>query len=166
MNVYAIQDLQNVETLSTYVDLQAIFQLIILILIVIISICTIMYIQKNIKLNKNTNKVIRYGTKKFFVLGIINLIVLCFLKYVDRPSSYIGLDIEKASIQYNIFIIILFIIYILLLTPQVYTIIQLRKNIKKEGTNKIEKINGKSTILLVIGTIIVYAGSIFMIILR
>ena len=48
MNVYAIQDLQNVETLSTYVDLQAIFQLIILILIVIISICTIMYIQKNI----------------------------------------------------------------------------------------------------------------------
>ncbi len=166
MNVYDIQDLQNVETLSAYVDLQAIFQLIILILIVIISICTIMYIQKNIKLNKNTNKVIRYGTKKFFILGIINLIVLCFLKYVDRPSSYIGLDIEKASIQYNIFIIILFIIYILLLTPQVYTIIQLRKNIKKEGTNKIEKINGKSTILLVIGTIIVYAGSIFMIILR
>lgn len=33
MNVYDIQDLQNVETLSTHVDLQSIFQLIILILI-------------------------------------------------------------------------------------------------------------------------------------
>ena len=128
-------------------------QVLFILLLIILLIWTIVLIKKNINAGKNKNQIIIYGIKKFLWIGIVAMFFL-FIPQQMKGSSYIGMPDESMGELF--FHCILKIIPILMLIPQIFTIKNLRNNLKGMEIKAIQKTEDTAPIPLMPFTILVY----------